>query len=316
MHTKRAVIDVGSNSVLLLVAEFQGEWKSVYEDTRVTALGEETRQTGLLGERGTSETLSALREFFKTAAEHGATEIVAGATMAARIATNADDFLRRAGEQETPIFILSGEEEADLGFRAVADDPLFRNQARLSIIDPGGHSTELVTADSANSLWQIQFRKSFPIGTLAMRGDAFPDERVVPANTFRGVEELDRVIGMSYRPAECGECVVLGATGTNLISIREKLDHWQPERVHGARLDYEEVSKAYGWLSAMSDSERAQVPGMEPGREKTIHLGALILERFMYALRAEYVRVSTKGWRHALLASSEFDQFLSRCLTV
>jgi exopolyphosphatase/guanosine-5'-triphosphate,3'-diphosphate pyrophosphatase len=312
---KRAVIDVGSNSVLRLVSAVDGEWNSIYEDTRVPALGESTKQTGLLGERGMSETLSALREFFKSAREHGATQILAGATMAARIATNAGNFLIRAREQGTPVFILSGEEEADLGFRAVAEDPLFRNQARISIIDPGGHSTELVTADSVNSRWQIQFRKSFPIGTLAMRGGAFQDERVTVASTFKGVEELDRVIGMTYRPGECGECVVLGATGTNLISIREKLDHWQPERVHGAHLDYEEVSKAYGWLSAMSDSERAQVQGMEPGREKTIHLGALILERFLFALRAEYVRVSTKGWRHALLASAEFDQFLSRCLT-
>jgi exopolyphosphatase / guanosine-5'-triphosphate,3'-diphosphate pyrophosphatase len=52
----------------------------------------------------------------------------------------------------------------------------------------------------------------------------------------------------------------------------------------------------------MTDAERSQVAGIEPGREKTIHIGALILERFLYALRQERAVVSVRGWRHAMLA--------------
>lgn len=299
---RKAVIDVGSNSVLLVISEFTGEkWTQLYEDTSVTALGEGTKATGLLGEAGMSSTLRALASFYAKAHQFGVETIQAAATMAARIATNTTDFLERANDQKTPVFVLSGEDEAELGFISVATDPIFSNESRISIIDPGGHSTELVTADRANNDWAIRFRRSYPIGTLGMRTTYFPSERIEPMAMLKGIASMDDLIGLCYRPNQSGAAVVLGASGTNLISIREKLEKWDPERVHGARLDYEEISKAFGWLAPMSDSERAAVPGLEPGREKTIHLGALILERFLFALRTGECRVSVRGWRHALL---------------
>jgi exopolyphosphatase / guanosine-5'-triphosphate,3'-diphosphate pyrophosphatase len=299
---RKAVIDVGSNSVLLLVSEFrEGRWHAIHEDTSVTALGEGTKTTGLLGEPGSSSTLAALKRFFEAAKERDVESIVAGATMAARIATNTPEFLARAEAQGTPVVVLSGEDEAELGFQSVATDPIFANEQRLSIIDPGGHSTELVTADRTDSGWKAQFRRSYPVGTLGLRSTHFPDERLALMSILKGISYIDDLIGLAYRPNESGVAVVLGATGTNLISIREKMLTWQPERVHGSYLGYEEVSRAFGWLSEMTDEERAAVPGMEKGREKTIHLGTLILERFLFALRAEGCRVSVRGWRHALL---------------
>ncbi len=299
---RKAVIDVGSNSVLLVVAELEANrWVPIFEDTAVTALGEGTKATGLLGEVGMSATLEALRRFYGKARELGADPILAGATMAARIATNTPDFLKRADGQETPVFVVSGDEEAELGFLSVADDPIFAEESRISIIDPGGHSTELVTADRVGSEWVVRFRRSYPIGTLGLRTSYFPNERIFPMEIFKGISAIDDVIGLAYRPGESGVAVVLGATGTNLVTIRERMEVWEPDKVHGARLDYEEVSKAFGWLAPMSDNERANVPGLEPGRERTIHLGALILERFLFALRTGECRVSVRGWRHALL---------------
>lgn len=299
---RKAVIDVGSNSVLLVVAELQeGQWTSIFEDTDVTALGEGTKATGLLGEPGVTATLEALDRFYKRARELEAESILAGVTMAARIATNTPEFLARAEAQNTPVFVLSGEQEAELGFLSVATDPLFASQSRISIIDPGGQSTELVTADRVGSEWVVRFRRSYPVGTLGLRSTNFPNERIDPMAMLKGASYIDDLIGLCYRPNQSGVAVVLGASGTNLISIREKLMTWIPERVHGARLDYEEVSKAFGWLGPMSDNERAGVPGLEPGRERTIHLGALILERFLFALRTGECLVSVRGWRHALL---------------
>ncbi len=301
---RRAVIDIGSNSVLLLVAE-QGEkgWQPVYEDTAVTALGEGTKETGLLGEAATVRTLVALKDFFDKASAAGAISIVAAATMAARIASNTAVFLERARAQGTPAIVLSGEDEAELGFRSVADDPTLNAANRISIIDPGGHSTELVTADREDSDWNLRFRRSFPIGTLALRGGPLREESPDSLALLKACREIDDAIGLCYRPHEHGQVVVLGATGTNLVSIRDRLLTWQPDHVHGAVLDYEEVSRHVGTLSAMTDYQRANVPGMERGRERTIHLGALVLERFLFALRAPECRVSVRGWRHALLDS-------------
>lgn len=300
--SRRAVVDVGSNSVLLLVAELQNStWVPVMETTAVTGLGAGTKQSGLLSEEGMADTLCALDRARQVAADQGVNSALYGGTMALRIARNTDDFLRRAEAQGSPVTVISGEDEAQLGFWAVAEDPMFSHADRISIIDPGGHSTELVTADRTAQGWEIRFRRSYPVGALGLRESVLTGESPDFAARLGALAEIDRMIGLDYRPGQGGIAVVLGATGTNLISMRDRLLAWEPERVHGATLDYEEVGRAVGWLCDMTDAERAQIPGLEPGREKTIHGGALILERFLNALHVLDCRVSIRGWRHALL---------------
>ena len=301
---RKAVIDVGSNSVLLLVAEkTPSGWIPVFESSKVTALGAGTKETGLLAEKSIADTLTAIRVAFEDASANGADEVIAAATMAARIATNARDFQLRGDAQHTPIRILSGDDEARLGFLAVVNDPMFKAYDRISIIDPGGQSTELVVAERTHDEtdWSVLFRHSFPIGTLGLRGTTLNDESPKPPEILNAVEEIDDLLLTESVPNDPGEVVVLGATGTNLITIRDLMKTWQPDKVHGACLDIEEVSKAVGWMMPMDDFERSQIVGIEPGREKTIHIGSLILERFMFRIQTLSVRVSIRGWRYALL---------------
>lgn len=299
---RKAVIDVGSNSVLLLVEEATPDgWRTVHEDTDVTALGEGAKQTGLLGETGMAGTLACLRRFFDAAREAGAETCEAYGTMSLRITRNAAEFQARAAAQGTPVEVISGEEEAQLGFESVAYDPAFSGFDRISIIDPGGQSTELTTADRGPDGWEERFRRSFPVGTLALRGGTLAPESPSPGEYLRAVGEIDTAIGLDYLRAAAGQAIVLGATGTNLVCIRDRILTWQPEKVHAKVLSFEEVSTFVGSLGHMTDAERAAVPGMERGRERTIHLGALVLERFMNAIGVPDVSVSVRGWRHALL---------------
>ncbi|MFM9874171.1 MAG: hypothetical protein ACKVQS_11985 [Fimbriimonadaceae bacterium] len=298
----KAVIDVGSNSVLLLIAEKTTEgWKTIYETSAVTGLGANTKTTGLIGEPGSKKTLEALKFCFDQTAKHNVSDITVAGTMALRIATNAQDFLEKAKAQGTPLAILSGDDEALLGFLAVAEDPLFNYTQRITIVDPGGHSTELMTAERTASGWQTLYKYSFPIGALGLIETNFPNETPDFSERLAAVDAIDSTINLEYLPHQCGTAVVLGATGTNLISIREKLTHWQPELVHGQILDFEEISRAVGWMCDMNEAQRAAIPGIEKGRERTIHIGALILERFLQATHALECRVSVRGWRHALL---------------
>jgi exopolyphosphatase / guanosine-5'-triphosphate,3'-diphosphate pyrophosphatase len=300
------VIDVGSNSVLLLVAErIDGRWESVLETSTVTGLGTGTKETRLLSEEPMERTLAAVKKGFDEARAAGAEAILAAATMAARIARNTDEFQARALAQGTPIEVLSGEREAELGFRSVALDPLFDDAGRLSIIDVGGHSTEVACADHRDTGWAIAFRRSFPIGTLGLRGRTLSEESPSIEARMRAVTEIDAALGFSFRPGESGLSVALGASATNLVTLREGMTEWDPVRVHGAFLDYEEISRAAGWLSDMTDALRGALVGLEKGREGTIHIGALILERCLFALRSEGCKVSVRGWRHALLEELE-----------
>lgn len=292
----KAVVDVGSNSVLLLVAE-NGD--TLYETSAVTGLGEGTKRTGLLGEAGMTRTLAALKTAFEEAKAHGATEIRAAATMAARIASNTADFQARAAAQGTPVEILSGEDEADLGFHAVADDPTFAGHERISIVDVGGQSTELVTADRSPGGWNVAFRKSFPIGTLALNDQFLKEESPDSFAILQATAAIDDLL-KDVTPTVTAT-IALGATGTNLVTIRDKMPAWEPEKVHGAWLDYGEVGRSVGWLMRMTNAERAALVGIEKGREGTIVGGTLILERFLNALASPGCYVSVRGWRHALL---------------
>jgi exopolyphosphatase/guanosine-5'-triphosphate,3'-diphosphate pyrophosphatase len=299
---RKAVIDVGSNSVLLLIAEKDASgWRTIDEATAVTALGEGTKSTGNLGERGMAATLAALADFYKRAASWQVEEVVAGATMAARIAANTPDFLSRAERQGTPVEVLSGEEEARLGFESVANDPMFAAYDAVTIVDPGGHSTEIVIGERSEGAWNRIFLRSFPIGTLSLLDGALAAERPEPPAILQATTTIDDLYAAVEFPLANGPVVVLGATGTNLISIREGLEKWDPQKVHGAYLTYEEVGRAVGWLMAMTIAQRKEIAGMEPGREPTLPAGALILERALHALHAEGCYVSVRGWRHALL---------------
>jgi exopolyphosphatase/guanosine-5'-triphosphate,3'-diphosphate pyrophosphatase len=325
---RRAVIDLGSNSALLVISELKtsefnpeenqlesnqsgqklAAWEPIYEESIITALGEGTKSTGLINEPGATNALKALDHYFKLAHQFDCQHIVAAATMAVRIASNAQEFLTRCQSQQTPVIVLSGEQEAELGFFSVVEDPIFSQHQRISIIDPGGHSTEIVTAQKNGENWEILYRNSFPIGTLAIRSQLLPSETNEGLNLLKATSSLDNTLGLCYLPGKCGEVIALGAAGTNLLSIRDAILEWDADRVHGQTLTYEEISKSVGWLMPLTDVARAAIPGLEKGREKTIHHGALILERCLFALRAEYCRLSVRGWRHALL--NRIEQFI------
>lgn len=312
---RKAVIDVGSNSVLLIVAEKTNDgWIIIQETSAVTGLGTGTKRTGLIQPQGAAETLAALKNAYEKAQELEADSVTAAGTMALRIASNAQEFLTQAAHQNTPVQILSGENEAILGFLAVAEDPSLNLTDRITIIDPGGHSTELLTAQKTNDNWKILFKNSFPVGALGLIETHFPNESPGFPERLAAVAHIDDLIALEYLPHQVGTTIALGATGTNLISIREKLTEWRPDLVHGTTLDFEEISRAVGWMCDMTEAERRAIPGLEPGREKTIHIGALILERFMQATHALECRVSVSGWRHALLDHPEIlagDQAVS-----
>jgi len=294
----KAAVDVGSNSVLLLVESGR---KTVLERSWVTGLGTGTKETGRLSDEAMSRTLGAVKEAFDLAASAGAQQILAAATMAARIAANTDEFLSAAVRQGTPITVLSGDEEARLGFLAVAEDPLFSARERISIVDVGGHSTEIATSRRDGEGWETEFRKSFSVGTLGLKSTSLKAECPSGPEILSAVVEIDDALGMSYCRGACGDAIALGATGTNLVSLREKLTQWEPDLVHGQWLDYGEISRSVSYLYSLTEEQRARLPGMEAGRGPTLPAGALILERCLNAMGAPGCYVSVRGWRHALL---------------
>lgn len=302
MSERVAVIDVGSNSILLLVAELiDGYAQAVAEDYEVTGLGEGTNTTGYLRPESMQRTAKALERVWQRAVSLGAVKIEAKGTMALRIARNAQEFLELADNQGTPVSVLSGDEEAENSFLSVACHPLYRDLPLLSVIDIGGHSTEIQIAEKTeDGTWKTHFRESRPVGTLSLKAGTLRDECPGFRERLRAVAEIDDALGFIVTPGVHTTAVAVGASATNLVAIRDRIEPWDPSRIEGATLDYEEVSKAAAWLAELPLSVRASLPGIETGREGTVHIGALILERALHCLKVLECRVSTRGWRFGL----------------
>lgn len=296
---RRAVIDVGSNSVLLTVCENQAnEWVPIYETSAVSGLGEGVKKTGILSSASIQRTLGLIKKAFEDAQLKRA-DVKAYGTMALRIAQNANDFLELAEKQNTTVKILSDENEAKLSLFSVCDDNAFNAHDCITVIDVGGNSTEIATCKRGNNHFETVFEKSFPCGTLTLR-DHLPEKLDAP-KLLNASQKIDDTLQMRYLPNQCGVVVALGASATNLITIRDRIINWDPNKVHAKIISYEEISKMAGWMSKMNDNQRAQLQGLEKGRERTIHLGALLLERALFSVGAEYCYVSVRGWRHAII---------------
>ncbi|NOK37473.1 Ppx/GppA family phosphatase, partial [Corallococcus exercitus] len=178
-----ASIDIGTNSVLLLVAERlpDGRFEAVVERAEITRLGRGVDNSRVLSSDGMEATLSVLVAFANEARELGAEGIAVSATSAARDAKNGADFIAAAQARAgVTVEIIPGEMEAQLSFAAVAQDFGSEAAGPLLVVDIGGGSTEFIYGSDVGT---VAFRHSFDVGAVRLteryvRTDPLsPDER-------------------------------------------------------------------------------------------------------------------------------------------
>lgn len=303
MNRRYASIDVGTNTVLLLVAERDagGQFSPVLERAEITRLGRGVDRSGVLSPAAIEQTLRVLVDYAQQARALGAVEIAVSATSAARNAKNGADFLagarRRAGVLPE---VISGDREAELTFRAAfhdfgADAP----EHPLAVIDIGGGSTELVYG-SPRKPEEIAFRRSFEVGSVRMT------ERYLhadpPAASERSAlwQHLGRALDLPA-PAPSFRLVGVAGTVTTLYAIQNRIDPYDPARVHGKALSRRELTELSRRLGQMPLAQRRSLPGLDPKRADVICAGAIILEAAMDRLGADECIVSDRGLRWGLL---------------
>ena len=295
-----AAIDVGTNSVLLLVAERQadGRFTAVEERSEITRLGKGVDQTKSLAPDALETTLKVLERFAQEARELGAQAIVATATSAARDATNGKVFLdgarARAG---LDVEIISGEEEARLSFASAFSD--FGGKGPLVVLDIGGGSTEFIYGSATG---EVTFRHSFDVGSVRLT------ERHVKTDPPSHVEleSIDAMLVKTFAelPAPPAGFKMVGVAGTvtTLCAVARRVEPYDPTLIHGATLPFAEVNAALMRLASLPTSLRKTVPGLQPKRADVIVAGGLIFRAAMRALSITEVIVSDRGLRWGLLA--------------
>jgi exopolyphosphatase/guanosine-5'-triphosphate,3'-diphosphate pyrophosphatase len=294
-----ATIDVGTNTVLLLVAERRGATLApVLERAEITRLGRGVDASGRLDPAAVQETVAVLADYVRAARELGAPVIACVATSAARDAANGALFFEaaRAAAGVSPE-VISGEEEARLVWASAWRDFGGAGGA-LAVLDVGGGSTELSFGDGA----EPRGRASLDVGAVRLterhvRGDP-PSRAEVAALRAAAREAVRPFSRMELPPARL---VGVAGTVTTLAAVEQALPRYDAERVHGSSLALDDVDRLAATLAALTVRERAALPGMEPKRADVILAGAVIVAEAMRAGRFDRLTVSDRGVRWGLL---------------
>ena len=309
--TRRAVIDVGTNSVKLLVADVLGrEIHPVCEESKQTRLGQGFYETHQLLPEAISNTAQAVARFASRAQEFQVAQIRVIATSAARDAVNAAELIaaieRASGHRSE---IISGEQEADWAFQGVTTDPTLADIPFL-LLDVGGGSTEFILGQGDRK----HFRHSFRLGTVRLLETiphSDPPTREEFAETRRWVRDfiedkirpvLGPVLERETQLHEARTPVTLvgtGGTTTILARMEAVLETYERAVIEATRISAARVQWHTENLWSLPLAQREGIIGLPRKRADVILTGAVIFEAVMEQFGFAELRVSTRGLRFA-----------------
>ena len=292
MSERVAVVDMGTNSTRLLVAEVeQGGLVQLERRTIVTRLGQGVEATGRLADEAMDRVREALAVYREVIDRLGAERVVAVATSAMRDAENGpafrDEISERFGIEPRTI---SGDEEARLTFLGATSGR--SAGAQTLVIDIGGGSTEYVTGQAGSD---PGFHVSTRMGSVRfterhVHSDPPKREELAAlAEDARGVVEAE--VPAEVR-ARVEQGIGVAGTATTLAAIDLELDPYDAEQVHGYRVSLAACERIVAKLAALTVAERRGVTGLHPDRAPTIVAGTVIMLESMRVFDLDEIEVS------------------------
>jgi exopolyphosphatase/guanosine-5'-triphosphate,3'-diphosphate pyrophosphatase len=296
-----AVVDIGTNSTRLLVAEPEDSTlRELVRESIVTRLGEGVDATGRLGDEPQARVFKVLDGFREIIDAHDVTVRTVVMTSAVRDAANgaefADQVRRRYGLTGRT---LSGDEEARLSFLgATSSRP---GDVPLLVIDIGGGSTEMVEGAGG----EVEFHVSTQVGVVRhterfLRTDP-PTAQELDALARAARDEIEAAVPEAVRDRVQAAVAVAG-TATQLAAIDLELDPYDRSRIEAHRLPRERLEALRDRLAAVPLAERRKITGLDPARAPTIVAGVTILLQVVGAFALDGVEVSERDilWGVAL----------------
>ncbi|MGE3077239.1 MAG: hypothetical protein AB7N24_19270 [Dehalococcoidia bacterium] len=295
-----AIIDVGSNSVRLLVARSLSQQAfEVVDEERFDARIGEGQESGAITPEGMARGLRALAIMAQIARSHQPVSIVVAGTEALRRASNADEFIERAYERTgLNVRILSGQEEAFCGFLGVVNSTSLRDGYLLDI---GGGSLELMRVTDR----RLSVAQSVPLGAI------YSTERYLRSDppTSREVRSLRKAVRANIQVEE-SHPILFGTGGAvrNLARIVRLQRAYPLRRLHGLEISRREVSRLANKLAKVSSEDRRRISGVSSNRADIIHSAAIVIDEVMSMLSAETLTVTGQGLREGLVWQEMRDE--------
>ncbi len=274
-----AAIDVGSNSVHMIVADVtrEGHLEVVDRVKEMVRLGRRSFTTGRLTQESMELAVRALGNFKRIARVRRVDKIRAVATSAVREARNRSEFIRRLRrETGIPVEVISGIDEARLIFQA-ARHALGLEGGPYLLFDVGGGSVELVLVQDGKPLWM----RSVKLGAARLAERFLPDDPPTREQLKRLRAHLERQIGGLMRKAKrAGVVRAIGTSGTinTMVAMARAARGEELGRLHGATASAAEISHLAGQLLEANASMRSELPGMDAKRVDLMPAAAALID--------------------------------------
>ncbi|MFT5999940.1 MAG: exopolyphosphatase/guanosine-5'-triphosphate,3'-diphosphate pyrophosphatase [Neolewinella sp.] len=288
---RRAVIDLGTNTFHLLIADVAADGKltEIYRERIFVKLAEEGITT--IGALPFSRGIAALKHYRKRLDEYGIEDLKAIGTAALRTASNGSEFVTTAlREASITIQLISGDEEANLittgVLRAI---PILDDQ--ILIMDIGGGSTEYIIAGDAGVDW----RQSFPIGVSVLSNDFHHSDPISADEILRLENHLaEQLAPLAAALVKHPAHHLIGAAGTFDVLAEALRDPTAPDHPTSHQLTLSGFPELYHTITSATLSERIALPEIPPERTDMIVV-AMILLRFTFRL-AEIRRITVSDY--------------------
>ncbi len=290
-----AVIDIGTNTLLLLIVD--QHVRRVVDLCRFGRLGKGLDGTGQLAPESIAASLEICREFRAVMDAHGiaAPSAVVG-TQALREAANARDFVKPAQSiLGAAIEIIAGRREAELVFLSVSRTFSELFGTPYIVVDVGGGSTEIITTFDG---MRIASAVSVPIGAVRLaerHGVEPPDRGEEAALEFGAHEPLSKLDLPKQVPI-----IATAGTATTMAAVALGLDTYDSERVTGYRMTRNQVRDMHDQMIGATVAKRRAMAGMEAGRADVIHAGVAILNELCTLLDPPVLITCDRGVRWGL----------------
>ena len=298
----RASIDIGSNSLVLLVVDQNGT--TVHDEAVVVGLGQGLGERGLFRTDRMDVAVDAFQSFAQKAKVLGVPpgQVVAVATSASRRAMNATSFFERV-HQETGIRVkvITGLEEARMTWRGALLGLPITQGASYAVVDLGGGSTEIVVGDPQHD--GLIEQRSIEIGTVRLTEQFFgaSPKRYTPA----ALASMREHIATQLAPIDWATIpralIAVAGTATTLAAMELDLKSWSRERVHGFRLGRTALRRWIDKLLTSNPEERREWAALSPKRADYLLAGACVLEAVCTASHRDSLWISDGGVRHGAL---------------
>jgi exopolyphosphatase/guanosine-5'-triphosphate,3'-diphosphate pyrophosphatase len=241
--------------------------------------------------------IQTLTQYLKECQAMGVQRIFAAGTSALREAKNAGDFLRKVEKKlNLPIEIISGEEEAQLSFLAVARN-LKDREKPLLVVDVGGGSTEFISGRGD----RIDQWVSLPLGSVRFTEHFLQSDPVREEEWKEMEREILKLFAKISPPKKPFLMIAVGGTATTLASVEQGLAEFIPEKIHHFLLKKEALQNQLLLFRSKTLYERRKIPGLPPARADVILAGGTIFYSAMEKFGCPSMLISCHGVRYGLM---------------